>query len=150
MYTLAESGTNIVGQNHVIVNGEGSDLSKVEALKGRAKRKTITQIMMLKLIEIAQENGETELEKSYWNTYYCQQNIFTADGRLYGKYCKNRFCTLCCSIRKAELINKYYPVIKNWEEPYFVTLTVKACKADKLKLYIKKFIQGFKKNYRKT
>ncbi len=152
MYTLAESGTNKAGQNHIIVNGEGSDLNKIEALKGRAKRKTITQIMMLKLIEVAQEKGEPELEKSYWNTYYCQQNIFTANGRLYGKYCKNRFCTLCCSIRKAELINKYYPVMKNWEEPYFLTLTVKACKADKLKLYIKKFIQGFKRiteKYRK-
>ncbi|WNH11258.1 hypothetical protein [Thalassobellus suaedae] len=44
-------------------------------MKGRAKRKTITQIMMLKLIEIAQEEGEPELEKSYWNTYYCQQNL---------------------------------------------------------------------------
>jgi len=145
MYTLADNGTNITGQKHLIVNGEGSDLSKTNALKGRAKRKTITQIMMLKLIEVAQEKGDSILEKSYWNTYYCQQNIFTADGRLYGSYCKNRFCTLCCSIRKAEMINKYYPVMKYWEEPYFVTLTVKACKAEKLKLYIKKFIQGFKR-----
>jgi len=145
MYTLADNGTNITGQKHLIVNGEGSDLSKKEALKGRAKRKTITQIMMLKLIEVAQEKGDIVLEKSYWNTYYCQQNIFTSNGRLYGKYCKNRFCTLCCSIRKAEMINKYYPKMKHWEEPYFLTLTVKACKADKLKFYIKKFIQGFKR-----
>ncbi len=142
MYTLAESGTNKTGQNHIIVNGEGSDLNKKEALKGRAKRKTITQIMMLRLIEVAQENGEPELEKSYWNTYYCQQNIITADGRLYGKYCKNRFCTLCCSIRKAEMINKYFPVMKKWEEPYFLTLTVKSCNANNLSRYIKKFTQG--------
>lgn len=152
MYTLADNGTKITGQKQLIVNGEGSDLSKKEALKGRAKRKTITQIMMLKLIEVAQDKGDIALEKSYWNTYYCQQNIFTSNGRLYGKYCKNRFCTLCCSIRKAEMINKYYPKMKHWEVPYFVTLTVKACKADKLKVYIKKFIQGFKRiteKYRK-
>ncbi len=45
------------------MNGEGSDLNKIEALKGRAKRKIITQITMLKLIEIAQNEGEPELEK---------------------------------------------------------------------------------------
>jgi plasmid rolling circle replication initiator protein Rep len=145
IYTLAESGTKKAGQKQVIVNGEGSDLSKKEALKGRAKRKTITQIMMLNLISIAQENGEQELEKSYWNTYYCQQNIITADGKLYGKYCKNRFCTLCNSIRKAEMINKYYPIMKDWKEPYFLTLTVKACKAPQLKGYINSMLKTFQK-----
>lgn len=143
--TLVESRTNKAGQNHIIVNGEGSDLNKKEALKGRAKRKTITQIMMLNLITIAQENGEPELEKSYWNTYYCQQKIFTANGKLYGKYCKNRFCTLCCSIRKAEIINRYYPVMKDWKEPYFLTLTVKSCKAHQLKGYINSMLQTFQK-----
>ncbi|CAM3445248.1 hypothetical protein FLLO111716_10830 [Flavobacterium longum] len=141
--TLVESRTNKTGQHSVIVNGEGSDLNKCDALKGRAKRKTITQMMMLKLIEIAQQDEERELEKSYWNTYYCQQNLLSADGKLYGKYCKNRFCTLCCSIRKAEMINKYYPVLKQWKEPYFLTLTVKSCNAKNLPLYISKFIEGF-------
>lgn len=145
IYTLAESGTNKTRQNSIIVNGKGSDLSKIEALKGRAKRKTITQIMMLNLITIAQENGEPELEKSYWNTYYCQQNIITADGRLYGKYCRNRFCTLCCANRKAEMINKYYPIMKDWDEPYFLTLTVKSCKAQQLKGYINSMLKTFQK-----
>lgn len=89
--TLVENGTNKTGQFNVIVNGEGSDLNKTEVLQGRAKRKTITQMMMIKFIEIAQQEGEPELEKSYWNTYYCQQNLISADGKLYGKYCKNRF-----------------------------------------------------------
>lgn len=100
---------------------------------------------MLNLISIAHENGEPELEKSYWNTYYCQQNIVTAEGRLFGKYCKNRFCTLCNSIRRAEMINKYYPIMKDWEEPYFITLTVKACKAHQLKKYINSLLKTFQK-----
>ncbi|WP_421811065.1 protein rep [Flagellimonas sp.] len=143
--TLADNRTNKVGQNRVIVTGEGSNLNESEALKRRAKRKTITQVMMLKLIDIAKEKGEPELEKAYWNTYYCQQRVITANGRLYGKYCKNRFCTLCCSIRKAELINKYYPVMSNWEDPYFLTLTVKACNAHNLPRYINKCIFGFQR-----
>ncbi|MBU2904692.1 protein rep [Arenibacter algicola] len=152
IYTLAESGTNKRGQNNTIVNGDGTDLNNIDALKGRAKRKTITQSMMLKLIDIAKENGEPELEKAYWNTYYCQQEVITADGKLYGKYCKNRFCTLCCSIRKAEMINKYYPEMRKWKKPYFLTLTVKSCTAPKLDLYIKKFNIGFRRitaKYRK-
>lgn len=143
MYTLGQNGTNKTGQNHICITGNGSDLSNTKALQGRAKRKTITQKMMLSLMDVAKEKGEQEKQNAYWNTYYCQSRIITAEGKLYGNYCKNRFCTLCCSIRKAEIINKYLPTIKEWEEPYFVTLTVKACKADKLKLYMSKVLQGF-------
>ena len=144
MYTLAENGTNKKRQNQVIVTGEGSDLSKKDALQGRAKRKTITQSMALSLIDIAKENGEPEREKAYWNTYYCQNSVTTANGRLYGKYCKNRFCTLCSSIRKAEIINRYLPVIKKWKEPHFVTLTVKSCKHSQLRSYILSMKNTFK------
>lgn len=144
MYTLGDNETNKARQSYTIVNGIGSDLSKKEALKGRAKRKTITQSMMLKLIDLAKENETFELQKAFWNTYRCQQKVITADGRLYGKYCKNRFCTLCCSIRKAEIINRYYPIIKHWEEPHFVTLTIKAVKEDKLKNRVDAIIRGFR------
>lgn len=48
------------------MNGEGSGLNNIKALDGRAKRKTITQIMMLNLITIAQGNGDSELEILYW------------------------------------------------------------------------------------
>lgn len=154
MYTLGENGTTKTGQSIVLVNGIGTDLSNNEALQGRAKRKTITQSMMLNLVDVAKEKGEDEKLKSLWNTYHCQSQVVTAHGRIYGRYCKNRFCTLCCSIRKAEIINKYFPIIEQWEEPYFVTLTVKACPAGKLKIMTKKVLQGFqrikdrhKKNY---
>src|SRR5690606_30649024 len=143
--TLVDNETHKARQNHIIINGEGSDLNKTEALQGRAKRKTITQSMMLKLIDLAKENETPELEKSFWNTYHCQSTVFTADGRLHGKYCKNRFCTLCCSIRKAEIINRYYPTISQWEKPQFVTITIKAVKEDKLKSRVDAMIRGFKK-----
>jgi len=154
IYTLGQNGTNKRGQRPVFISGNGSDLSNDEVLKGRAKRKFITQNMMLNLMDVAKEKGDTEKQKSYWNSYYCQNRVTSVDGRLYGNYCKNRFCTLCCSIRKAEIINKYYPIIEQWEQPYFVTLTVKACSATRLRVMVKKVMQGFqrikdrhKKNY---
>ncbi|WP_271766755.1 hypothetical protein [Aquimarina algiphila] len=100
---------------------------------------------MLRLIDIAKEDGEPELEKAFWNTYHCQQNIVTADGRLYGDYCKNRFCTLCCSIRKADIINRYLPTIQKWEDLHFITITVKSCKEHQLEAYIKSLKGTFKK-----
>lgn len=154
MYTLGENGTTKPGQKAVLVSGKGTDLSNNEALQGRAKRKLITQSMALNLMDVAKEKGEDKKLKSLWNTYYCQSEVISANGRMYGRYCKNRFCTLCSSIRKAEIINRYYPVIEQWEQPYFVTLTVKACTGQKLKLMVSKILQGFqrikdrhKKNY---
>lgn len=156
IYTLGQNGTNKTRQKPVFISGNGSDLSNDEVLKGRAKRKFITQSMMLSLMDVAQKKGDIEKQKSYWNSYYCQNRVTSVDGRLYGNYCKNRFCTLCCSIRKAEIINRYYPIIEQWEEPYFVTLTVKACSAGRLRLMVKKVMQGFqrikekhKKNYQR-
>src|SRR6187402_3396986 len=124
--TLGESGTNKPGQFAVLITGKGSDLSNSKALKGKAKRKAITQSLMRNLIDIAKDKEDLSAVGSYWNTYYCQNRIIETDGRSYGRYCKNRFCTLCCSIRKAELVNKYLPIIKTWDKAYFVTLTVKS------------------------
>jgi plasmid rolling circle replication initiator protein Rep len=141
--TLGEIGTNKSGQNSILVTGKGSDLSNNKTLKGKAKRKTITQSLMRNLIDIAKEKEDVLALGSYWNTYYCQNRIIEADGRSYGRYCKNRFCTLCCSIRKAELVNKYLPIIQTWEKAYFVTLTVKAVKEDQLRRAIRKMLKGF-------
>lgn len=99
--------------------------------------------MMLQMIDVAKETEDTDLIHSFWNTYHCQEEIITSNNRLYGNYCKNRFCTLCSSIRKAEIINRYYPIIKGWEEPQFVTITIKAVKEDKLKSRLDAMLRGF-------
>ena len=100
---------------------------------------------MLSLVDVAKEKGNDEQLKSLWNTYYCQSDIISTNRCIYGRYCKDRFCTLCCSIRKAEIVNKYLPIIEKWEEPYFVTLIVKPCKAEKLELMVSKVLQGFQR-----
>lgn len=128
----------------ITVNGNGTELSNSKALKGRAKRKIITQNLALNLINIAESKGEDERVKSFWNTYYCQSRIYSSGDRLYGRYCKNRFCTLCCSIRKAFVINKYLPTIKLWEGPYFITLTMKAVPAKLLKQRLKNTLRAFR------
>ena len=141
--TLAQNGTSQGLKTPIIVKGNGSDLNNIKALRGRAKRKMITQAMVLSLIDVTENTGNDERKKGYWNTYYCQNKIYTANGRLFGKYCKNRFCTLCCSIRKAEIINKYLPVIQTWSDPYFLTLTIKARSLVNLNKFMKGVLKAF-------
>jgi hypothetical protein len=146
--SLSGGSFNTLAQNETdyatIFSGKGTDLNDGRALKGRAKRKLITQKMVLNLIDVVDKARTPEDKKGYWNTYHCQNRLYSANGKLYGKYCKNRFCTLCCSIRKAHIINKYLPVVKSWPKPTFVTLTIKSIPARKLRYYIFHMLRAFK------
>lgn len=146
--TLAQSGTAdsdalpyLPGK---MAYGLGSDLSDKEVWKDRAKRKMITRNLILALVDAVIKKGDMERQQVYWNAFHCQNNLFSHGGRIYGKYCKNRFCTVCCSIRKAEIINKYLPVISKWEDPHFVTLTAKAVPEAKLRTWFDLFKRGFR------
>ena len=138
MYTLAESGTHkkYIDNDFVIVSGKGTSQYDNPSLLNRAKRKTITRKMILSLIDVTKAKGEPEREQMYWNAYHCQTKIISSNNQLYGNYCKNRFCTICCAIRKADIINRYFPTLKTWEEPHFVTLTVKAIKEKNLNKWV--------------
>ena len=141
--TLAQSGSSNPLNAAVIIQGSGSEIMSEKALKGRAKRKVIAQNLALALVDVANKKGDSEMAKSFWNTYHCQSNIVSHEGKLYGKYCKNRHCPLCCSIRKATLINQYLPAVQGWESPHFVTLTVRACTAKQLRKRLHDMNRGF-------
>lgn len=146
--TLAQTGTTKgplrVHKAVKVVEGNGTDVSNTEALKNRAKRKMISQKLVLALIDVATKKGEPERAQAYWNTYFCQYQITKTDTRIYGKYCKNRFCTLCSANRKATLINQYFAVVKKWSAPYFVTLTAKSVPAKSLKKRIADMNRGLR------
>jgi len=139
IYTLGQSGT----KPKILVQGNGTDMSDIQALRGRAKRKLITNKVVLALIDLANKKGDQIRLGSFWNTYHCQNKLISSEDRLYGVYCKNRFCTLCCSIRKAEIINTYLPILRKWEDPYFVTLTVKSPPLKHLTKMMAKVVEGF-------
>lgn len=121
-----------------LIQGQGSPLNNAKAVKRRAKTKAISQALNLALIEVAKEVGNKSMEKTYRNAWYCQNIIQTADNRMYAPLCRNRSCTYCAGVRKAELINKYYPTIKQWTRVYFLTLTTPAVQAKDIKSTFKK------------
>lgn len=128
----------------ILVHGKGTALNNLKAVERRAKCKLITQTTILSLIDKPKEKGAIQREKAYWNTYHCQNKIVTSENRMYAPQCKNRICTYCCGIRKAELVNKYLPVLQTWTHPYFITLTVRAVAVGRLALMIKGINRAFR------
>ena len=127
----------------MLISGTGTVLKHNPAVLERAKKKAITNALVLALADIATENGETKISKRYWNTYYCQTKLTIVNGRYHTNWCKNRWCSTCCGIRKAHLINKYFPIIYEWKEPYLLTLTLKTVKAEQLHSRICQMIKTF-------
>jgi len=118
--------------------GEGSCK---DSIRKRPRKKFITQKLVLALIDVAKENGDIEWIQRYWNTWHCQNELTTHNGRGYGYFCKNRYCLVCVSIRKADMINRYLPIINTWSQPHFLTLTVKSQK----RWNLVKWMEGMKK-----
>jgi hypothetical protein len=147
--TLAQNGSNQKAvkncKANVTVNGTGTDISKVEVLDQRTKKKIITQKKMLSLIDVATSKKQFDRVQCYWNTFHCQSRLYGVGNILYGKYCKNRFCDVCSAIRKAEIINKYKTTIAKWKEPQLVTLTAKTVYANKLNARISNMQRALRK-----
>ncbi len=112
-------------------------------IRKRPKKKFICQKLMLALIDIAKDEGNLSWEKKYRNALYCSDQMITGNGRGHCKYCKHRFCTICVSICKADRINRLFPVLVEWPEPQFVTLTIKAKKHWDLKTHVKAVLEAF-------
>jgi plasmid rolling circle replication initiator protein Rep len=131
-------------QKQIVVSGEGADLSDQKRMKNKARKKAITQALAVSLVSVAEANESLEIIPSYWNTYHCGERIITANGRAFTDYCKNRFCTGCQGIRKAETLNRYLPEIETWDEVFFTTLTAKSVPAEMLQQRIQEFIDAFR------
>lgn len=156
VHTLAQVGTTNTASTRekgfVIVSGNGSDAGDIKTTRNRAKRKLVSQVMALELLKIAEARKNQELVKRFRNTYYCLDRVRVANSRIYGKFCKNRVCTVCLAIRKAELINKYSGTLNQWPNPYFLTLTVKSVPVNRLRAHIlsmKKSLQKIIRTYNK-
>lgn len=143
IYTLGQSRTETRPTPTRIVNGKGSDITEGTTAENRGKRKFVSTSLALACIDVAKEKKDPKMEQTFWNIFHCQRKITTVNGLIFGKYCGNRGCTVCMSIRKAQIINSYYPIISTWKKPYFVTLTVKSCSAKRLPDMMDAMVRGF-------
>lgn len=142
--TLVQSGTTKPLKTPILLIGTGSELGNETSSEGRTKRKLITNSTVYSLVDVAEELNQHEAVKQYWNTFHCQKSVVSSDGKVYGKYCKNRICTVCNANRKADVINRYLPELKNWDDAQFVTLTIKSCTEGLLNYYIEGMLRTFR------
>ena len=115
--TLAQLGTNL--------KTEPKDIG---FLAKRARAKTFTAPLSVKLASL-----DSDLKKSYWNSYYCNESLTQEGNKITGKYCNNRWCSVCNRIRTAKLIQGYNVPLSELEDKQFVTLTLPNCTGEKLK-----------------
>jgi len=148
--TLEQRGTQHAdkqySENTQTLFGKGSSM---QSITNRSKRKYVSQNLALKLVDVAKEEGSSLWEKRYWTTYHCQNDLTLYEGRTYGTYCRRRWCTACAAIRKAEMIIKYLPVMQEWSEMHFLTLTVKSKPKQSLQKWIDGMFRAFDKILRK-
>ena len=141
--TLAQTGTGVLENGMGIIQGDGSKFPGWDRLRAKTKRKVLAQVLAINFVSISDSNNQPERTASYWNTYHCQNRLVSHNGALFGKYCKNRFCPLCSSIRKATIINAYLPEMRSWKDPHFLTLTAKSVSKRGLKKRMKDMNRAF-------
>ncbi|MCP4440590.1 MAG: protein rep [Aureispira sp.] len=150
--TLAQLGTDqkkgpingacSCGEKNDIKLNKSTKSDNKRALQNRAGRKCRAVSLALNLVDIAKakrDNADNIKEynehqskvKAYWNIYHCTSKLEHNNGKVTGRYCKNRLCLVCNSIRQAQLINKYSPVFNDWfncDDPHILTLTIENVK----------------------
>lgn len=134
----SERGAAVVVEDDLRLT-KSAKYSAKENFGKRARVKYLTEAMAVGLANLP----STKLTKSYWNTFYCSSILQKKGDSLTGKYCKNRWCLVCCRIRSAQLIKQYAPVLESWPEKHLVTLTVPNCSAADLEPTVKQMKAGF-------
>lgn len=125
--TLAQLDTG-QGTDPDFVLDKGTGTGERRRLQKRAQSKYLTYALIFRLVDL-----ESPLKKSYWNTYYCCNTLIKKGDTVTGKYCKNRWCSVCNRIRTAQIMKSYLPVVEDWGSKYFVTLTVPNVKGEVLR-----------------
>lgn len=95
-------------------------------------------------VNLANLSPRPKLFHSYLNTLACAKTLVVDEqGIAHSKYCKNRWCPLCQSIRIAKLIDGYKGQLEQYPELYFVTLTRPTVPAEGLKEQREKMMHAF-------
>lgn len=89
------------------------------SIQKRAPRRYISKALAARLCTL-----DSPLRYRYRLTFYdCSEVITQTDGTLRTEFCGYGWCAVCGAIRMAKYITAYGPVIAEWTDPQFVTLT---------------------------
>jgi len=118
----------------------------------RARAKYFTLAFLYPLIDLEGPNN-----KKYWSAWHCSRILkvthYETFSKVQGKYCKQRFCTVCNRVRTAHYINAYSKIIDSFDKPFMLTLTIRNCKGIHLRENIQQmqsFFRFFNKKQSKS
>jgi len=114
-------------------------------LQKRARAKSVTQATCTQLADYADTIGDKIMKKSFWSTWYCANELHQEGKKITGKYCNARWCFVCSRRRTAKAINRDLPIISQWSEPTFTTLTKKTISAEQLESEVNLRWSAFKR-----
>jgi len=124
-----------------IVSPKSSDGQKSYENKQLAKAITLGQLFPL--IDL-----DSPLNKSYWQTYHCNNVILQEGEKMTTTYCNGRWCTVCNRIRMAKMINGYSLPLFKLNNIHFVTLTAPNVEAQELKSEVDRMLGTWRKIYK--
>lgn len=104
-----------------------------------SRRKRLTNAVVSKLAQL-----DSPLKKSYTNTFYCNDVVLQEGNKATRKYCNNRWCLVCSSVRTAKAINGYKKPLQDLGTTYFFDLTIRSVKAKDLPATITKIYKAFR------
>lgn len=116
-----------------------------DSLTKRARRKYFTKHLAYQLVNASRDDSHDSMERQYWQTVNCGRFVTFNGLETKSSYCGKRWCTVCNSIRTAQLISKYQPTIDEWEDKHFVTLTIQSVPGEELKTRINEMLVELRK-----
>jgi len=127
------TGSKYITENTTEVNPR-------QNLTKRARSKYFARAFILRMVDV-----DSPLRKSYWNSYHCCDKVAEmSSGGTSAHFCDARWCLVCNRIRTAKMLNSYLPVLDEWSDKHFVTLTIPNVLANGLSDAISNMEKGFK------
>lgn len=126
---------SVITEDQVVAKSE--NLTQKE-LKKRAIRIIKTKELIMQLADL-----QSSLENQYWSSYHCSRELKQEGNYIASEYCNKRWCFECNAIRSAKMINGYKPVLQQFWNKQFVTLTRPNVDEFHLKDEIKSLVKDF-------
>ncbi|MDP1624277.1 MAG: protein rep [bacterium] len=122
---------------------KNNSIDPTKTLVNRTRSKTLDWVIKGRLMNDLTIKETSPLHRKYVQSTACNGTLTQEEGKIKAFYCKERWCSVCNRIRTATLINKYEPLVAEWDDKYFVTLTLKNTTGEELGQTIDEMIKLF-------
>ena len=114
-----------------------------KTLKNRTRSKALDFVIKGRLMNDPEIRESSPLHEKYVRSTACNGFLMQEEGKIKAFYCKERWCCVCNRIRTGILFNKYESLLADWDEKFFVTLTLPNVVADELSATIDEMLRLF-------